>query len=241
MTKGALQSREMTPMPPCAGGPGAEIDALRKRMRRLGLGHDEIAGELTRRYQTRPRSAYRLAFGWSLPEAAALLEAGLADGRQCPRERETIAGSRLGAYEQWPYGGHEPPARHLLAMAEVYHTDVLRLLDLADHENLAAADRLILLRTAGRPASDGTSPFGAEVGHLLAARGWSLRELARRVPCDAGHLSRLIRGQKNPSRTLAARLAEVLGPDVFPPARALRATTPPGSLTARADPLDDLG
>jgi hypothetical protein len=32
----------------------AGLDDLRERMRRLGLGHDEIAAEITRRHRVRP-------------------------------------------------------------------------------------------------------------------------------------------------------------------------------------------
>ena len=35
----------------------AELDDLRERMRKLGLGYDEIAGEIARRYRLRPREA----------------------------------------------------------------------------------------------------------------------------------------------------------------------------------------
>ena len=56
-----------------AGGKGfkAELDGLRERMRGLGFGYDEIAAEMGRRYRLRPRQAYRLAWGWSLEQAAA--------------------------------------------------------------------------------------------------------------------------------------------------------------------------
>jgi hypothetical protein len=49
----------------------AELDGLRERMRTLGFGYDEIAAEVSRRYQVRPRQAYRLAWGWTQDQAAA--------------------------------------------------------------------------------------------------------------------------------------------------------------------------
>ena len=60
-------------VPVAAGRKGfkAELDALRERMRTLGFGYDEIAAEIGRRYRLRPREAYRLAWGWSLDQAAA--------------------------------------------------------------------------------------------------------------------------------------------------------------------------
>jgi Helix-turn-helix domain len=55
------------------------------------------------------------------------------------------------------------------------------------------------------------SNFGDELRCLLAVQGVSLREAARRVPCDSGHLSKLASGQKRPSRAMAERLDDVLG------------------------------
>jgi transcriptional regulator with XRE-family HTH domain len=52
--------------------------------------------------------------------------------------------------------------------------------------------------------------FGSELRRLLAARGVSLREAARRAPCDSGYLSQVAAGRRQPSAALAARLDEVL-------------------------------
>jgi transcriptional regulator with XRE-family HTH domain len=57
------------------------------------------------------------------------------------------------------------------------------------------------------------SHFGDELRRLLVVQGMSLREAARRVPCDSGHLSKLASGRKRPSRAMAQRLDEVLGAD----------------------------
>jgi transcriptional regulator with XRE-family HTH domain len=56
-----------------------------------------------------------------------------------------------------------------------------------------------------------TEDLGGELRRLLAERGMSLRELARRVPCDSGNLSKIARGLKQPSPELAARFDDVLG------------------------------
>ena len=53
----------------------AEKRALREKMRAIGLGYREIAAELARRYRLRPRAAWREAYGWSLKEAAARINA----------------------------------------------------------------------------------------------------------------------------------------------------------------------
>jgi transcriptional regulator with XRE-family HTH domain len=52
--------------------------------------------------------------------------------------------------------------------------------------------------------------FGTELRRLLAARGVSLREAARRAPCDSGYLSKVAAGRRRPSAELAARLDDVL-------------------------------
>jgi len=93
----------------------------------------------------------------------------------------------------------------LCLLAGVYETDVLCLLDLADHESLPRHDRLVLMR---RPRAE--TPFGERVLALLQARGLSLREAARRVPCDASHLSEVVHGRKPASPRVAARLDDLL-------------------------------
>ena|SRR5580658_289686 len=48
----------------------AEQRALRAQMLELGLGVRQVAWEFGRRYDLRPRQAWRHAHGWSLKEAA---------------------------------------------------------------------------------------------------------------------------------------------------------------------------
>jgi transcriptional regulator with XRE-family HTH domain len=52
--------------------------------------------------------------------------------------------------------------------------------------------------------------FGGELRRLIAERGLSLNETARRVPCNRGYLSKVTRGLSRPSAELCARLDEVL-------------------------------
>lgn len=59
---------------PWVPGPGmrgfrAELDGLRERMRGLGFSYAEVAAEVSRRCQVRPREAGRLA--WGLPQTQA--------------------------------------------------------------------------------------------------------------------------------------------------------------------------
>ncbi|HUY48035.1 MAG TPA: helix-turn-helix transcriptional regulator [Streptosporangiaceae bacterium] len=53
--------------------------------------------------------------------------------------------------------------------------------------------------------------FGGELRRLMAERGISLRETARRVPCDSGYLSKVASGTRRPSGELAGRLDDLLG------------------------------
>src|SRR5450756_76460 len=183
----------------------AEMDGLRDRMRGLGFSFDEIAAEVSRRYQVRPRQAYRLAWGWTQDQAAARFNERAATEGTDPDGRASMTGPHLCEVEQWPDSERRPSVYVLCLLAGVYDTDVLCLLDLADHESLPQQDRLVLTRRL--PAQ---TTFGERVLALLEARGLSLRELARRVPCDASHLSRVVHGRKRASLRVAARLDDVL-------------------------------
>jgi transcriptional regulator with XRE-family HTH domain len=186
----------------------AELDDVRERMRGLGLGYDEIAAEIGRRYRVRPRESYRLAWGWTLNHAAERFNALAAQEGADSQARAGMTGAHLCEHERWPHGGRKPSVFMLVMLARMYETDPLCLLDLADHENLDPKDRLTLIRPPQRPRAAG--PFGEKLTALMSERGLSLRELARRVPCDHSHLSKLAHGDKGASEQLAARLDRVL-------------------------------
>src|SRR5260370_6871124 len=57
------------------------------------------------------------------------------------------------------------------------------------------------------------SAFGRELERLMEARGFGVREVARRVPCNPGHISNLRSGKAQPSPELAADLDKLLGAD----------------------------
>jgi hypothetical protein len=141
----------------------AELEELRERMRGLGLGDGEIAGEIGRQYRVRPREAYRLAYGWTLGHAAARFNSCAAGLGTDPDGLASVAGNRLCEYEKRPYSERRPSVYVLVMLAVVYETGVLNLLDLADHENLPPRDRLTLLQP-GRAAHAGPgliTPAGA--------------------------------------------------------------------------------
>jgi transcriptional regulator with XRE-family HTH domain len=67
------------------------------------------------------------------------------------------------------------------------------------------------------------SGFGDELARLMGARGVGVRELARMIPCNPGHISNLRSGKANPSPELARSLDDALGAD-----GTLTALAPPG-------------
>jgi len=211
----------------------AELDALRERMRALGFSYDEIAAEIGRRYRARPREAYRLAWGWSLEQVATRFNDRAARQDADPEARASLTASRLSEFEHWPRSARKPSVYVLFMLAEIYETDVLCLLDLADHESLPQQDRLVLLR---RPRA--ATPFGEKVIALMEARGLSAAETARRVACSAGYLCNVIHGRKRPSRRVAARLDDLLeaGGDLAVLAETAQVVTDDGEPAARGNP-----
>jgi hypothetical protein len=153
------------------------MDRLRERMRGLGFSYDEIAIEVSRRYPVRPRQAYRLAWGWTLDQAAARFnERAALDGAD-PQGRAVMTGAHMCEYEKWPDSTRRPSVYVLCMLAGVFETRVLCLLDLADHESLPQQDRLVLshCRNAGTAAGvEGPAPRrnpGREAGGAWEAAG----------------------------------------------------------------------
>jgi hypothetical protein len=128
----------------------AEQRSLREKMRALGLSHRQIAVEFTRRYDLRPRAAWRHAYGWSLKDAAEQINSRAADTGLDPSGNAAMTGPHLCEYENWPGPGPKPSGRRptplvLALLAATYNTpDVHDLLDFADYEHVPPADRLVL-------------------------------------------------------------------------------------------------
>ncbi len=142
-------SQKVTTMPTSHPSVRAEQQDVRERMRALGLGYREIAGEFARRYRLRPRAAWRQTYGWTLKQAADQINAHTGDIGLDPGGIASMTASHLCEYENWPGEGREPtgrkPTPYLLALlASVYGCTAADLLDLADYEHLTPADRLIL-------------------------------------------------------------------------------------------------
>ena len=137
-----------------------EKHQLREKMRALGLDYRDIAAEFARRYQLRPRAAWREAYGWSLRDTASRINEFRGDTGLDPGGFAGMTAPHLCEHENWPGHGARPsgrrPTPYLLALlAAVYGCAVTDLIDLADREHLPPADLLILDKYS--PGQPGTS------------------------------------------------------------------------------------
>lgn len=124
---------------------------LREKMRAKGLDHRDIAAEFARRYNLRPRAAWREAHGWSLQQTADRINefrgsVGLDSGGFAG-----MTAPHLCEHENWPGHAAVPsgrrPTPYLLAvLATVYDCAVTELIDLSDREHFPPSDLLILDR-----------------------------------------------------------------------------------------------
>src|SRR5712691_1126987 len=144
---------------------------LREKMRGLGLGYWDIAAEFARRYNLRPRAAWREAYGWSLQETADRINEFRGQVGLDPGGLASMTAPHLSEYENWPGHGPRPsgrrPTPYLLAvLAAVYDCAVTDLIDLTDREQLPAADLLILDKYSQPAAQASGSP-----GEAVAVMG----------------------------------------------------------------------
>ncbi len=129
-----------------------EQDELRARMRAVGMSHDEIAIEFARRYRLRPRTAHRVAHGWTQQQAAGHLNAHAARiGLDSNGAAPTMTSPKLSELENWPLPDRRRPTPQVLALlAEVYDTSVHNLIDLDDRENMPLADLMVISKIGKR-------------------------------------------------------------------------------------------
>jgi hypothetical protein len=118
---------------------------LREQMRSMGLDYRDIAAEFARRYKTRPRAAWREAYGWSLQDTADRINSFRGNTGLDPGGIASMTSPHLSEYETWPGHGPAPAGRrpnpYLLAvLAAVYDCTVTDLIDLTDREHLPPAD-----------------------------------------------------------------------------------------------------
>lgn len=103
---------------------------------------DDVAAALRRRWDLRPRRAYRHACGWTQDEVAVRfteVAARLTGLRSAP-----VAGGRISEYERWPNQGRQPTPYVLIVLAEVYGTDPDSLVDRSDTEAMPEQDEIVL-------------------------------------------------------------------------------------------------
>ena len=127
----------------------AEQRRLREQMRGLGMSRAEITAEMGRRYKLRPRPAWRIAWGWTLEEAAERYNALRAKDTTQPVT--ALTGSRLSEWENWPLSTRKPPVTGLCLLAEIYQCGVLDLIDFHDREKLTTPELLTLDKTGAAP------------------------------------------------------------------------------------------
>lgn len=134
-----------------------DVNRLRKQMSEQNRSIDEIAGEIRHLAGCSRLSAYRMAHGWSQPEVA---ERYAAVPATTPMDQPLL--SRL---EMFPGpGSRAPQTAQLIALASIYQTSPLRLLDPYALDQLGEHERTVLIRcdaavglpepqTAPRPAA----------------------------------------------------------------------------------------
>ncbi|WP_331722263.1 hypothetical protein [Streptomyces canus] len=162
-------------------------------MRALGCSTQQVAVEMSRRFNLRPRAAWRHAIGWTQWKLAFEYNT-LHDGA-------TLADNRISEYENWPHGGTQPSLQYLANLAATFGrgctTD--QLVDADDMEHFSAAERQLLAPSWGQHSvshasaivrSAMPSPVGSEDNRPAL---WVSREAGpaeslaahRIVQCDA--------------------------------------------------------
>lgn len=171
---------------------------LREHMRAKGLDHRDIAAEFARRYNLRPRAAWREAHGWSLQQTADRINefrgsVGLDSGGFAG-----MTAPHLCEHENWPGHGAQPsgrrPTPYLLAvLATVYDCDVTELIDLSDREHFPPSDLLILDKYGASQRETGSARLtgGESSGPLLVPGGsWIEGEVAKAAHAASAHAER---------------------------------------------------
>jgi hypothetical protein len=126
-----------------------EKQQRREQMRAAGLDFRQIAAEFSRVYRLRPRAAWREAYGWSLTEEAARINAFRGNTGIDSAGLSGMTAAHLSEYEQWPGQGTKPagrkPSPYLLSvLAAIFDCHVSELIDSDDRAHLPPADLLVL-------------------------------------------------------------------------------------------------
>lgn len=131
----------------------AERDRLRDRMHALGCSVPQIAAEMARQFNLRPRLAWRHALGWP--------QWKLAQRHNTLHPGTNLTDARISDHETWPHGGTPPSLRYLARLATTYGHGCTpaHLVDADDLEHLNPDDRRLLTTTPAMiPAEGPDSP-----------------------------------------------------------------------------------
>ncbi len=164
-----------------AASPDDEQESLHQQMRNMGLGVDDIAIEFSRRYKLRPREAYRLARGLTRQEVVDSFNGHAVNSDQRKQSRLTV--EELRRYEGEAGNRSLPSLGTLTLLAEVYTTDVHKLLDFNDRLLLSEEERLLI----DREAHDDGQP-GPSISALLIGQAAAVLAVAAAVVYAAGAL-----------------------------------------------------
>ncbi len=164
----------------------AEQDRRREEMRAAGMSYAEIAEDFGRRFRMRPRTAWRVACGWTLQNTADRINDLLRELGLDETGKASMTSGHLCEYEQWPglappggsrrAQGRKPTPLLLSILARLYDTTVISLLDYDDFRWMPEAERLFL-GTAQVPEKTKHKDAERERGDGSSA-GW---------PAPAGH------------------------------------------------------
>ncbi|MGH3808662.1 MAG: hypothetical protein ACRDRU_18950 [Pseudonocardiaceae bacterium] len=166
----------------------AERDQLRDRMRAWGCPVAQVAAELGRRFNLRPRVAWRHALGWPQWKVAQRYNTAHPGAR--------LSDNRISEFEAWPHGGSPPSPRYLAQLAATFGHGCTpaQLVDADDLENLTPADRSLLTGHSPAPVTTGAQVPAVRVTvgeHVDPGRavgrgggdtgvGWGSRRVVRR-------------------------------------------------------------
>jgi hypothetical protein len=131
---------------PAGKSPKAQRDQLRDRMRARGYPLADIATEMGRRFNLRPRLAWRYALNWP--------QWKLAQRYNTTHPGAKLADNRVSDYEIWPHGGSPPTLRYLSRLATTYGHGCtpFQLVDADDLKHLIPEDRQLLIASGnGHP------------------------------------------------------------------------------------------
>ncbi|MGH8920708.1 MAG: hypothetical protein ACRD0H_20640, partial [Actinomycetes bacterium] len=139
----------------------AHREQVRERMRGYGCTLAQIATELGRRFNLRPRLAWRHARGWA--------QWKLALEYNTTHPGAKVSDRRVSAHERWPHGGTAPSLHYLVNLAATFGhgCTAAQLVDADDLAELTPAERC-LLTTGHPPTTDGTTASGDLHGSLRA-------------------------------------------------------------------------